>query len=226
MSHDVTPIKEGLERYLQDHSGWGASADLARRAGVSGTLFSKILNGGQRYIELTSWVKLHKAQPNYFPPPPLVEINLSDHQLAAPDHPSVFDGPKRLVPIFDANCGEGVKWTDGGLPVGEGLETMELPLAWLNGNSFVLRVHNDSMAPTLIEGDLVLVNPHAQVEEGDVVFASLSDDGDKLIKRFRRSGEMVVLESDNKNHPPVVLNDVNGHEARVYKVVRLVDRKL
>ncbi len=131
-------------------------------------------------------------------------------------------GPLRPVPVFDANCGDnGIVWSDGGLPVGEGLETIDLPVAWLNENSFCLRVHNDSMEPTLREGDIVLVNPNATVVSGDVVFARLPN-GEKLIKRYRQSGGQVVLTSDNSEYGPVVLDSENGDGAKIFKVVKMV----
>ncbi len=135
-------------------------------------------------------------------------------------------GPLRPVPVFDANCGDnGVVWSDGGLPVGEGLETIDLPVAWLNENSFCLRVHNDSMEPTLLEGDVVLVNPTLDAGDGDIVFVRMPD-GEKLIKRYRRVEDQVILESDNRRYPPIVLTIDNGKGAKMYKVVSLVRRKL
>lgn len=209
-------------------SGWGGKEALAAAAGISSGMVNEVLShkkgrrsGTQEKIarafgyDLVDFLALGRS---------LIQQETSGADEGAPLGP--YSGPTRKVVVFSANCGHGITWTDGGTPVGDSLDTIELPLEWLNANSFCIRVHNNSMEPSLREGDLVLVDPLAKVTTNDIVFVSLSDDGDKLIKRYRPAGESIVLESDNRAYDPIILNQNNGREVRVYKVVRLVDRRL
>ena len=72
--------------------------------------------------------------------------------------------------------------------------------AFVGGLREIYRIEGDSMQPTLKEGDLVLVNPHAALEIGDIVVArhpfKKSVD---IIKRIAKilPGDRYILLSDN-----------------------------
>ena len=73
-------------------------------------------------------------------------------------------------------------------------------LAYIGGRREIFRVAGDSMFPALKEGDLVLVNPHAELEIGDIVVARHPfKTSVNLIKRIAEilPGERYVLLSDN-----------------------------
>ena len=60
---------------------------------------------------------------------------------------------------------------------------------------FFLRVKGDSMAPFILEGDLVLVRSQPSADNGDVVVALLDDEA--TVKRFYRENRHIVLRPDN-----------------------------
>jgi len=60
---------------------------------------------------------------------------------------------------------------------------------------FFLRVKGDSMAPFILEGDLVLVRSQPSADNGDVVVALLDDEA--TVKRFCRENRHIVLRPDN-----------------------------
>ena len=60
---------------------------------------------------------------------------------------------------------------------------------------FFLRVKGDSMAPFILEGDLVLVRSQASADNGDVIVALLEDE--TTVKRFYRENRHIVLRPDN-----------------------------
>ena len=69
-----------------------------------------------------------------------------------------------------------------------------------NGEYFGLRVQGDSMIEAGIsEGDTVIVKKTDTADNGKIVVA-LIDNHEAMLKRIRRKGKTVVLESANKNY--------------------------
>ncbi len=68
---------------------------------------------------------------------------------------------------------------------------------------FLLEVKGDSMIDAgILEGDLVAVRSQKEARDGDIV-AALIDGEEASVKRFRRDGSKVVLESENPSYPPM-----------------------
>jgi len=69
-----------------------------------------------------------------------------------------------------------------------------------NGEFFGLKVQGDSMVDAGInEGDTVIIKKTDTAENGKIVVA-LIDDYEAMLKRIRRKGKTVALESANKNY--------------------------
>ena len=69
-----------------------------------------------------------------------------------------------------------------------------------NGEFFGLKVQGDSMIEAGInDGDTVIVKKADTAENGKIVVA-LIDDHEAMLKRIRRKGKVVALESANKNY--------------------------
>ena len=69
-----------------------------------------------------------------------------------------------------------------------------------NGEYFGLKIQGDSMIDAGInEGDTVIVKKTDTADNGKIVVA-LIDDHEAMIKRIRRKGKTVALESANKNY--------------------------
>jgi SOS-response transcriptional repressor LexA len=69
-------------------------------------------------------------------------------------------------------------------------DSLEVPQHILasDPSAYALRVRGDSMAPLLLEGDVVVVSPALLPEEGCLVAAYVDPDGD-VVKRFEWAGE-------------------------------------
>ena len=90
------------------------------------------------------------------------------------------------------------------------LRDEQLPRAWLRahgvtpGQASLIDVTGDSMAPTLLDGDRLLVNEGDRtVPPGGGVFVIRVDDG-VAVKRVRRSGATIEIVSDNPAYPALV----------------------
>lgn len=116
-----------------------------------------------------------------------------DHALD-PDE----DAPFSLPLLGRAAAGPG-SWNDEAE-----LETVSVASRWLTRLDGAILVHGDSMEPLLRDGDLVGVRLHEDYEVGDVVVA-VAGAGECIIKVFGGLvNGLVVLNSANLAHPPVV----------------------
>lgn len=65
---------------------------------------------------------------------------------------------------------------------------------------FALRCKGDSMTPTFIDGDLVLIRQQPEVEDGQI--AAVGIDGEAALKHVYKNSEGVLLVSDNPKYAP------------------------
>ncbi|MEO6593894.1 MAG: transcriptional repressor LexA [Planctomycetota bacterium] len=70
------------------------------------------------------------------------------------------------------------------------------------GELFALRVRGDSMAPEMLEGDLLIVRRQPRAEHGDIVIAMV--DGEATVKRLRLVRGRVELHASNPRFRPIV----------------------
>jgi len=87
-----------------------------------------------------------------------------------------------------------------------------------SSNAFMLRVQGDSMIDAaILNGDLILVRPQRNAENGEVVVAMI--DGEATVKRFYREAGRIRLQPENQTMAPIYASDVEI-VGRVEAVVR------
>jgi repressor LexA len=95
-----------------------------------------------------------------------------------------------------------------------------------NGDDlFALQVEGDSMIDAMIgDGDIVIMKPHVDVRDGDLVAIWLSDREETTLKRIYHEGKRVRLQPANPIMQPIYINDPSTVEVqgRVVAVVRQV----
>jgi len=104
------------------------------------------------------------------------------------------------VPLIGfAQAGVGGFFDDGGFPVGQGWEEIAPPTG-ASESAYALKASGDSMMPLYREGDIIIVDPVAQVRRGDRVVAKTRD-GEVLAKTLeRKTNNIVELQSINPDH--------------------------
>ena len=106
----------------------------------------------------------------------------------------------------------------------EELENIDLPSSLTKGKSdvYALRVKGTSMIDALVaDGDLVLLEPIVQPENGDMVAAWLTDREEATLKRFYMEGNMVRLQPANATMEPITVPGENvAVRGRVVGVIR------
>ena len=130
----------------------------------------------------------------------------------------------RQIPVFNAGAGEPSHFTDGQSPVGLSEDYVTVPQNKTDANTFAVRVQGDSMAPRILPGDLAVVVPSRPLDQGKLCFATWADDdaGQRLVKRYYRYGDTIVLRSDNPEHEEITLDGSNGKNVRIFRVTMII----
>lgn len=86
----------------------------------------------------------------------------------------------------------------------EGYE--EIPSDWLRGGEhLLLKAKGDSMINARInEGDLLLIRRQTTFENGEITAVLV--DGEAYLKRVFKTDDMVILQSENPNYDPIIVN--------------------
>ncbi len=118
-----------------------------------------------------------------------------------------------LVPIINrVSAGYPVDFDDLDYPVGFADDYVRCP-GLHDPNAFAVRVVGDSMEPKFGKGDIVILSPAADVQNGDDCFVRFSEPHETTFKRiFFESGDRVRLQPRNENYPPLIVEGgrING----------------
>ncbi len=104
-------------------------------------------------------------------------------------------------------------------------EWLPVPARWGGRGRFLLRVRGDSMIGDGIkDGDLVVVDPSPEAEDGEVVVALV--DGEATVKRLRRRGRAVELVASNPAYPVLRVERGEAEVRLAGKVVALLRERV
>lgn len=194
LSHESvwTALDALAARYSLSTSG------LAKRAGLDPTSFNKSKrfspDGRPRWPSTESVAKCMDATG--------ASLEEFVSLVEAPSGRGI-DKPRRriVVPMLGfAQAGAGGFFDDGGFPVGQGFDQVELPDGQDEG-SYALKVQGDSMLPLYRDGDILVVRPEAAVRKGDRVVVKTRG-GEVMAKILaKRAGKEIHLHSLNPDHP-------------------------
>lgn len=112
----------------------------------------------------------------------------------------------RPVPVVGyAQLGPEGYWREMDYPAGAGDGYVDVPSA--DPNAYALRVRGDSMAPTIRNGWLVVVEPNSTPQPGELVLVCTSDE-QCMVKEllWKRDGE-ISLGSINQDYKHITLED-------------------
>ena len=79
---------------------------------------------------------------------------------------------------------------------------------------FALRCKGDSMQPTIIEGDLVLIRQQPEVENGQIAAVSINNEA--TLKHVYKQKHGLLLISENAAHPPIYATADSDTEVKIY----------
>lgn len=189
-----------------------SASGLARAAGLDPTSFNKSKRitgqGRPRWPSTESIAKALQA----------TGTQLSDFMALVEDRPlSVFDIASRFkmptvrnVPLLGfAQAGVGGFFDDGGFPAGQGWDEVQFP-ASDHDNIYALEVSGNSMEPLYRDGDVIIVQPGANIRKRDRVVVKTKE-GEVMAKELaRKTASLVELVSINPEHEDrtIALKDI------------------
>ena len=94
-----------------------------------------------------------------------------------------------------------------------------------HGQLFALRVNGTSMVDALIDdGDVVIIKPAADANNGDMVVAWLKEENEATLKKFYSEGRRIRLQPANSTMDPIFCSADNVEvKGKVVSVVRNLD---
>lgn len=205
LSHDRVwaAIDALAERYSLSASG------LAKLAGLDSTAFNKSkrlsADGRPRWPSTESLAKIIEATGASLDEfVMLVESGLATQpgrQGGSIGAVGALPRQRATVPLVGfAQAGAGGFFDDAGFPVGHGHDLVELP-ARSSETSYALKVQGDSMLPLYRNGDVLIVEPGANLRKGDRVVVKTAG-GEVMAKVLeRQTPRLIALLSLNPAHP-------------------------
>ena len=174
---------------------------LARRAGLDPTSFNKSkrhsVDGRERWPSTESIAKVLDATGAS-----IDEFLASTaRDFALPQ--GTFPPQAGSIPLLGfAQAGAGGFFDDGGFPAGQGWDVVEFPASPdRKAGVYALEVQGDSMMPLYRDGDVLIVEPGAQVRRGDRVVVKTRE-GEVMAKVLHRQTPRTIdLVSLNPEHP-------------------------
>jgi repressor LexA len=198
----AVPIKRRLKQLGLSQADF--SKRLGKSPGWAAARFFPDVERAVRYLAyrdpetLDRMLSVLRWTPEEFARETGIHIPLEAH------HPDLSPMARYRIPVVDAGAGPPM-WS-------EEAEYIVLHIPELRGKSerelFAVRVHGDSMEPTLKERDVVVFWTQGAVEPGRIVAVHVHWDG-VVIKRLQRHGDTWYLYSDNPEHPPVPLHEAD-----------------
>ncbi|THF50709.1 S24 family peptidase [Allorhizobium terrae] len=176
---------------------------LARRAGLDPTSFNKSKrigpDGRMRWPSTESIAKVLDATSSSLGTfAALFDEDNADTMLPEGDFPPQISS----IPLLGfAQAGAGGFFDDGGFPAGHGWDLVDFPASPKSKTGlYALEVQGDSMKPLYRDGDVLIVEPGAQVRRGDRVVVKTLD-GEVMAKILgRQNARTVDLISINPDH--------------------------
>jgi len=135
------------------------------------------------------------------------------------DYQILSESPEKLITYLNlyglARCGKRGSILDSNpverIPIASQLVTF--PTA----EAFMVKAKGDSMQPKIHEDDFVIVRKTNNVEDSSIVVCI--NDGEALIKRFKRENGDIILISENQKYSPFLANQDFRIEGEVKGVI-------
>ena len=179
---------------------------LARLAGLDPTSFNKskrqAADGRLRWPSTESLAKIMQATGTSFDEFAQLVGDHEDGQYEG--HPGDnFLNQSNGIPLLGfAQAGAGGFFDDAGFPAGQGGEEVDFPTQdTKNNNVYALEVQGESMMPLYRDGDVLIVEPNAQIRKGDRIVVRTKE-GEVMAKILSRdTAQSIELLSLNPEHP-------------------------
>lgn len=170
--------------------------ELHEKTGISESLISKYLSGNAiaRQKKLLLLADVLNVSPVW-----LMGYDVSINETNRTD---ALGNPVVMIPVlgtvkagYDYMARE--NW--------EGTIDVDKSLVGNGDGYFALKIKGDSMSPTLIEDDIVIIKQQNDFENGDIVVAIINGD-EATIKKGKKSDSSILLQPLNNEYEPLIFS--------------------
>lgn len=205
--------------------GWTTKV-LAEKTGLSESYLTHIKNGTRRWNE-DALKKLSVA----FGKHPIElfaqrkgRTDNVDTTLKMPETTSV-DLQLKIVPVVGEIPANPSPYNNQIMQVTTGYKDIFVPVLNSNDDSmFCLCVNNNSMTPTFVKGDYLIISPEVWTRSGDIAAVEYGNEPIKAIMQVTYADEFIVLESISHKSAPVALVKGKDHFRAIGKVIHRYQR--
>lgn len=95
-----------------------------------------------------------------------------------------------------------------------------------SGEFFALKIKGDSMAPVLIEDDIVIIKKQDDFDSGDIVVAIVNGD-EATVKKAKKSENSILLQPFNTNYEPLIFTkeEMDTIPVKIVGIVKQLKRE-
>lgn len=198
--------------------------DALRRKGLSDAAASKLAVGNYALIKNMRSARSEDKRYNFQSLQKLAEVL---------DLECYFGPPRDVGPVsvteIDGEVYAAVPRYDAQLAAGAGRQNPDQAAVgaiafrrdWLNregiapGQAMVLGVCGDSMAPTLCDGDLVMIDRRKTAPVNRRIYALIGPGDEARVKRVERLPAALLLHSDNEDFPTEIIAPSDANRIRI-----------
>ena len=207
---------------LLREKGWTTKV-LAEKTGMSESYLTHIKNGTRRWNE-DSLRKLAQAFE-------ISPIDLfAEHRQRTDDIDSNVSMPEqsdlelqvKVVPVVGEIPSNPSPYNNQLMQITTGYKDIFVPVFNSADNAmFALCVENNSMAPTFIKGDYLIVSPEVWTRSGDIAAVEFGNDTPiKAVMQVTYTEDFIVLESVNHKQPPIALVRGKDHFRIIGRIIQ------
>lgn len=192
---------------LLREKGWTTKV-LAEKTGMSESYLTHIKNGTRRWNEdsLKKLANAFELAPTDLFAQRRKRTDNIDSNVSMPDKSDV-ELKVQIVPVVGDIPSNPSPYNNQLMQTTTGYKDIFVPV--LNSDDsgmFALAIENNSMAPTFVKNDYLVVSPETWTRSGDIAAVEYGNDAPiKAIMRVTHSEDFVVLEAVNHKQAPIAL---------------------
>lgn len=193
-------LTDKLDRYMKEKNI--SRLQLAKESGVPYTTIVNFYEKGTKNVKLSTLKRLADY------------MNCTLDELVGEEPKN--DKKTRLPVVGSISCGNGV------IAYEDVSEYQTVPRDWVRGGEyFFLRAKGDSMAGARIyDGDLLLIRRQDVVENGQIAAVLVGEEA--FVKRVFFKNDLIILQSENNDYEPIVLNRNDENIRIIGKVKKII----
>jgi SOS-response transcriptional repressor LexA len=207
---------------LLREKGWTTKI-LAEKTGMSESYLTHIKNGTRRWNEdsLRKLANAFEISPIDLFAQRRQRTDNVDSNISMPETSDV-ELKVQIVPVVGEVPSNPSPYNNQLMQITTGYKDVFIPvLNTTDSSMFALCVDNNTLAPSFIKGDYLIVSPEVWTRSGDIAAVEYGNDTPiKAIMQVTYTEDFIVLESVNHKQPPIALVRGKDHFRIIGRVIQ------